>query len=273
MPPARRRSSLLPFIGISILLLALPTAWSRKVRLAAVAAFKPVQGLACATHAVPARLRPEKGGAELQAQNDFYRAQIQKLLNELEIQKVKLSQVSALKQACPEQNFRVLHADVLLPTDASSWRKSMTLGLGSRGGARKGMLVLYNNHLVGRLLEVGPWTSLVQLVTDPAFRAGAVAAPRTTASGVSFDKRRVGLYAGTSGQKGQLKWITGDTAVEQDGFVMTTDDSPNGVPRGLILGRVSAVSAGSGRFPHVEVDPLVDFRSLEHVMLLVESQP
>ena len=273
MPPLRRRSSLLPFIGISLLLLLLPSAWSHKVRLAALVGLKPLHSSAFAATALPGRLLPSHENAELQTQNDFYKDQIQKLLNEKAICQAKLDQVSGLKQACPELNFRILHAGILLPTDGSTWRKSLTLSLGANAGIQKGMLVLYNSQLVGRILQTSPWTSLVQLVTDPAFKAGAVAVPKSTVQGLSFDKRRVGLYEGTSGPKGQLKWIMGDSLLEQDGFVMTTEDPPNGVPRGLILGRVSAVATGSGPYPRVEVDPIVDFRSLEHVMVLIEARP
>ncbi len=273
MPPLRRRSSLLPFIGISLLLLALPSAWTRKVRLAALAGFKPLHSTAFAATALPGRVLPSRESSEMRTQNDFYKDQIQKLQNEREILKLNLEQVSQLKQACREENFRLLHAGVLLPTDTSSWRKSLTLSLGARGGIQKGMLVLYNSQLVGRILETGPWTSIVQLVTDPGFKAGAVAVPRTTAQGVSFDKRRIGLYQGTSGQKGQLLWITGEMRLEQDGFVMTTEDPINGVPRGLILGRVTGIANAGGSSPRAEVDPTVDFRALEHVMVLVGAGP
>ena len=269
MAPIRRRTFLWPLVGLSLGLLILPASWSRKARLAGLSLFRPIKGVACATTALPANVLPSRENAELQTQNDFYKDQIQKLANENAILKAKLELVSALRQACPEQNFKILHADVLLPTDSSSWRKSLTLSAGSKSGAQKGMLVLYNNQLVGRIVETSPWTSLVQLVTDPAFRAGAVAVPKATAAGVSFDKRRVGVYEGTSGTKGHLKWMIGDASTEADGFVMTTEDPPNGVPRGLLLGRISGVANATSRSPRVQVDPIVDFRSLEHVMLLV----
>jgi len=72
---------------------------------------------------------------------------------------------------------------------------------------------------------------------------------------------------------GQLLWITGEMRLEQDGFVMTTEDPVNGVPRGLILGRVTAIANAGSSSPRAEVDPIVDFRALEHVMVLVEALP
>ena len=177
-----------------------------------------------------------------------------------------------MKQTLKELNPRLLMADVLLPTDGSPWRKSMTIALGGGSGARKGMLVLYNSQLVGRVLEAGPLTSRVQLCTDPGFRVGAVAVPRQYTQGVSFEKRHVGVYEGTSGENGHLKWLSGDTPVETDALVLTTEDPLNGIPRGLILGRVSKLSSGRGAFPRVEVEPIVNFRGLEQVMLLVPPE-
>ena len=51
--------------------------------------------------------------------------------------------------------------------------------------------------------------------------------------------------------------------------VVTTDDPANGVPRGLILGRVSGPSSARNPLPRVGVEPVLNFRALEHVMLLV----
>ncbi|MBI3856542.1 MAG: hypothetical protein HY293_12715 [Planctomycetes bacterium] len=131
----------------------------------------------------------------------------------------------------------------------------------------KGMLVLYNNQVVGRVSEAGPKTSRVQTVTDPGFRAAAVMLPRTYVAGVSFTERRPGAYEGTSGENGRLKWYQGETAAESGAFVVTTEDPINGVPRGLILGRVTEVHRGM--LLKVDVEPLLNFRGLEHVMLLV----
>src|SRR6185295_4296635 len=98
---------------------------------------------------------------------------------------------------------------------------------------------------------------------------GAVAVPRSGAAGVALAERHPGVYEGTSGQNGQLKWLSGDTPVENGAFVVTTEDPVNGVPRGLILGRVASVNNGRGAFPKVDVESVLNFRALEQVLLLV----
>ena len=87
MPPLRRRSSLLPFLGISFLLLVLPSAWTRKARLASLAAVTPFKRLACATSDLPGRVLPTGGNEELRTQVDFHKDLIQKQQNEIEILK------------------------------------------------------------------------------------------------------------------------------------------------------------------------------------------
>jgi rod shape-determining protein MreC len=264
MTGRRRRFSALPWVGLSLLLLALPAAFSQRIRLMASGVFRPFQSAAKAAVGIGhGRVQ------ELETQVTFYQDQNQRLANEISILRQQLDAAGGIKQALKDVNPKLLSADVLLPTDGSPWRKSLTLALGSQGGARKGMLVLYNSQFVGRILDVGPWTSRVQLCVDPGFRVGAVAVPRQYSQGISFEKRHVGVFEGTSGERGHLKWLSGDTPVEADALVLSTEDPLNGIPRGLILGRVSKVSAGRGAFPRVEVEPLLNFRSLERVMLLV----
>jgi rod shape-determining protein MreC len=263
MTGRRRRFSLFPWIGLSVALLLLPFGLSQKIRLFASGVFRPFKAM------VPSSLGRQQ---EFETQKAFLRGQVQRLSEELALAQQKLEAAKVVNQTLKGMNPKLLTADVLLPTDGSPWRKSLTLALGSGGGVRKGMLVLYNSQFVGRVLEAGPVTSRVQLCTDPGFRVGAVAVPRQYTQGVSFEKRHVGVYEGTSGENGHLKWLTGDTPVETDALVLTTEDPLNGIPRGLILGRVSKLSAGRGAFPRVEVEPIVNFRGLEQVMLLVAPE-
>ncbi len=268
MSPKRRRFSPLPLAGLSIALLLVPSVFSHRARLTVLSVFAPLRHLAGTARNALALPAPAGESDELRRRNSYTADQIVRLSAENAKLRAQLEQASNARPLAPGPETRLLQADVVLPSDSSPWRRSLTVALGSRGGARKGMLVLYNNRLVGRVVEAGPWESRVQLITDPGFRARAVAAPRTHAAGVSFQQRHVGVYKGTSGAGGILIWITGDTPVENGAHVLTTEDPSNGVPAGLILGRVAAVSAGRGASLHVEVEPALNFRGLEHVTLL-----
>src|SRR5882672_8234154 len=269
MGPKRRRAS--PWLLLaSLALLLAPSGVTQKSRLAALSAFVPLRSLGQWSLGLFGRVTASSGELDtLRTQNDFLKDQLDKQAGEARRQALLLEQALGMKQTVRDAGFRMLAADVLFPTDSSPWRKSLTLTLGTRDGVEKGMLVVYNSQVVGRVVETGPKTCRVQTVTDPGFRAGAVAVPRTTAAGVAFADRHGGVYEGTSGQNGQLKWLSGDNPVENGALVLTTDDPVNGVPRGLTLGRVSSVNGGRAAFPKVDVEPLIDFRALEHVMILV----
>jgi rod shape-determining protein MreC len=270
MGSRRKSSSPLLLFALSAGLLLLPSSISQKSRLATLSVFTPLQTLSRWTLGLPGRWGGNSGEAQtLRTENDYLKDELGKKIAENRRLEKLLEQALGMKQTVRDQNFRLITADVLFPTDSSPWRKSITITQGTRDGVEKGMLVVYNNQVVGRIIETGPKTSRVQTVTDPGFRAGAVAVPRTTAAGVSFSERQGGVYEGTAGQNGQIKWMRGESPVENDALVLTTEDLLNGVPRGLTLGRVTSVSNGRGAFPKVDVEPLLDFRSLEHVMVLV----
>lgn len=267
MSSSRRRSSPWPLLAVSVLLLLVPSSVTQKTRLTAIAGFIPFQGLGRWAVGLPG-VRTSAQAQELRTQVDFLQDQNAKLDRENKRLALQLEQALGMKQTVRDPGYRMIAADVIFPTDSSPWRKSLTLHVGTRDGAAKGMLVLYNSQVVGRVGEAGPKTSSVQIVTDPGFRAGAVAVPRTYVAGVSFSERHAGVYLGTSGQTGQFKWFGGNTAVESGSFVVTTDDPQNGVPRGLVLGRVSSANSGRDASPKLDVEPVLNFRALEHVMLL-----
>lgn len=270
MGPKRRSSSPWLLFLVSLVLLALPSGATQKPRLVALSGFIPAQSFSRWTLGLLGRFGPGSGEAQtLRTENDFLKDQNQKLVNEMKRKDQLLEQALGMKQTVRDQNFRLLSADVVFPTDSSPWRKSLTITLGTRDGVEKGMLVVYNNQVVGRVTETGPKTSRVQTVTDPGFRAGAVAVPRAAAGGVTFSERQGGIYEGTSGVNGQIKWMRGEATVENDALVLTTEDLINGVPRGLTLGRVVTDGSRRGFFAKIDVEPLLDFRSLEHVMILV----
>ena len=270
MGPKKKRSSPWPLLFVSLALVCSPSSCSQKSQVTALAGFIPFQGLGRWASRFPGNVL-NSPSQESAAKISFLEDQNQRLLKENQRLALQLEQALGMKQPVRDQNYRMLSADVIFATDSSPWRKSLTLASGTSHGVEKGMLVVYNSQVVGRVSEVGPKTSRVQTVTDPGFRAAAVAAPRTYVAGVSLSERHPGVYTGTSGESGELKWYSGETAAEPGAFVVTSEDPINGVPRGLILGRVTGTSSARNPLPRVGVEPVLNFRALEHVMLLVPS--
>ena len=270
MSRKKRRFSPLALVGLSLALLILPGSWTSGIRLTALIAYLPFLNAGRLTERLTPG-GPSRGEAEaLRTQVQFLKDQNRQLINENQILQDRVADASGLRnrQLVREEGYIILHAPVVLNADSSSWRRSITLALGSRGGVRLRMIVCINNQLVGRVIEVGPWTSRVRLVTDPAFRAEAVATPKTYSSGVAVEKRRVGVYEGTAAGTGHLKWLLGDTEVKKGAYVLTTENPLAGMPRGLVLGRVAGIEGSRAQYASVDVEPMVNFQGLEYVMLL-----
>jgi rod shape-determining protein MreC len=268
MGPKKKRMSPWPLFLISLALVCSPSSCTQKTQVTALAGFIPFQGVGRWAVRLPGNVL-NSSARESEAKIAFLEDQIQKLNKENQRLNLQLEQALGMKQPVRDQSYRMITADVIFPTDSSPWRKSLTIASGTNHGVEKGMLVVYNSQVVGRVSETGPKTSRIQIVTDPGFRAAAVAAPRSYVAGVSLTERHPGAYTGTSGENGELKWYNGETAAEPGAFVVTAEDPVNGVPRGLILGRVTGTSSARNPLPRVGVEPVLNFRGLEHVMLLV----
>src|SRR5688572_18053836 len=114
MGPKRRRSSPWPLLGISLLLLLVPSSATQKLRLTAMSGFSPFRWLGRTAAGASGLVLPssERSG-ELQTENDYLKDQVQKLDNEVKRLKLLLDQTSGLKQAMGDPTLRVLHAEVL----------------------------------------------------------------------------------------------------------------------------------------------------------------
>jgi rod shape-determining protein MreC len=198
-------------------------------------------------------------------------ADIEFLKKKLATEMLKNQQLSAtaesirqLEEFDVDKKFDSILADVVVASDASPWRGSLTIARGSLHGIKPGQLVVYQQYLVGRVHQVGPMTSRVLLATDPAFKIGAV----TLALEDKAAARQVGLAQGSGGSKVLLRWISETEQVRQGQFVATTYDPISGVPKGLIIGRVVSLERTRSSFPEIVVEPAVQSRNLEYVMIL-----
>lgn len=272
----RKRPGIWPYAFASAVLMLLPAWVSQGARLTLVSGVRPVRNLADMAQALAERswekVRPPSGDDELQRQNEFLRSQVVTLHvrnGELES---KLQAATAARSVAAAGDYELVPADIIIDLDSSTFRQTITLNRGSSDGIEPGMLVLYHSHVIGRIQDVAPWTSRAVLVTDPAFRAGAVSVPKLAEGSLALSKRDTGLFKGTGTEKGLLEWLAGETPVEEGAYVVTADDPMNGVPKGLILGRVTGIDRGRGAYPRVEVTPIVNPQGLEFVLILRRVQ-
>ena len=150
----------------------------------------------------------------------------------------------------------------VIAASGDSFSKSIRINVGSRAGIARNMAVVTPGGVLGRVSEVSPWYSDVQLLTDGR-SALPVRIQRTRAQGVLE-----GLSQGVC----QLKYVSRAEDV-QPGDVVITSGLDGLLPRGLVVGTVLNVEKKEfGVLQEVLVTPAVDFRRPpEEVLVVVES--
>lgn len=191
--------------------------------------------------------------ADLRAENDRLRRE----LAEGEQSERRVAELDALLGTVAEQT--AVPARVVSAGSRLGFGRTVTIDAGSRDGLREDLTVVAAAGLVGRTVEVGPWTSVVLLLDDPGFGVGARLA-RGGSLGLARGNGAGGLvYTQVEG---------GPIAVEE---VLLTTGSDTFVPD-VAIGRVVSVrSSAGGLTAAAEVEPLVDTGSLDLVAVITES--
>ncbi|UCD98621.1 MAG: rod shape-determining protein MreC [Chloroflexota bacterium] len=204
--------------------------------------------------------------ARLTQINEQLEAEISRLQSqiiELQQQNSELQVLSALL------DFARTHAEneyitaAVIGRDISPFMHYVIINRGSDDGLRRGMPVVSSQGLVGRVAAVTADGARVQLISDP----GTAINVRIQPSGTE------GLLQGS---------ITGDITVEaiaqdasiQNGDLVLTSGLGGNYPPDMLIGQVSGVRQRPVElFQTATVEPVVDFASLEIVLVIVNFQP
>jgi rod shape-determining protein MreC len=160
-------------------------------------------------------------------------------------------------------------AGVVIASGISNFDWSVTIDAGSDQGITAGMPVVTGGptvdsaELVGRVTEVSPNASVVQLILD---RRHAVA-------GVLSTSGETGLVTGQGDDDLRMELVTPRTEVDVPEPVYTTSYEVNGhpglYPPGILIGTVDRVTPESNAIQEsVAIRPAVDFSTLEFVLVL-----
>jgi len=134
---------------------------------------------------------------------------------------------------------------------------SLIIDVGEREGVRKNQPVIVADGLVGRVIGVRGRRSTVLLLLDPDCKASSL-----------VERSRVYSIMECDGGRCNLKGVPLHADV-QEGDEVATSGWGGIFPPGLKLGTVKKVSADNSKLlKEIEVDPAVDFTSLEEVFLL-----
>jgi rod shape-determining protein MreC len=190
--------------------------------------------------------------AELQAQV----IQLQQQVGETQV----LAALVDFSRARPENTYR---AAAVIGRDPSPFLHYIIINRGSNDDIRRGMPVVTNQGLVGRVDAVIANAARVQLITDPA------SSVNVRLQNAEEEGALVGSVTGDV----VLELIPQDAEVETGDLVLTSGLG-GGYPPDLIVGQVVNIrSRDYDLFQQATVQPVVDFNRLQIVLIIVNFQP
>ncbi len=258
-----QRFAFVLLLAASFALLALgrvESPWAGKLRAGLLDGIAPVaHALSLPGRAVSDWFGSVKDTAQLQRQNAELKAEIESL-------KLRLTAVDELARENGE--FRKLlgvqihdegkHIAARVIADPGGpYVRSLLVRAGSRDGVRKGRAVITAQGLVGRVTEVGEFTSRVMLITDLNARTAVIVGntgERAIMTGANADLPRL-LHLGRTG-----------TIAKGDKVVTSGHDGI--LPPGLPVGEVVDVGPEG-----IRIRPAVDMQALGYVRIIDHDMP
>ncbi len=197
--------------------------------------------------------------AELESQVSQLQAQVielQQRVNETEI----LAALVDFSRSNPESTYK---AAAVIGRDPSPFLHYVIINRGSNDDIRRGMPVVTNQGLVGRIEAVIADAARVQLITDPASSVNVYLQKAET------DAVLLGSVTGDV----SLDMIAHDATVEPGDLILTSGLG-GGYPPDLILGQVVTLrNLEYELFQQATVQPTVDFSRLEIVLVITNFRP
>lgn len=194
-------------------------------------------------------------------QSDMARLQAQVV--QLQQQVAETQALAALvnfSRSNPENSYA---AASVIGRDPSPFLHYIIIDRGSNDGIRRGMPVVTDQGLVGRIDAVISNAARVQLITDPA----SVINVRLEKTGK--EAQLIGTISGDL----SLDLIPQDVLI-QAGDVVLTSGLGGGYPTDLIVGQVLTVrKQDSDLFQEASIQPIVDFTQLKIVLIITDFRP
>jgi rod shape-determining protein MreC len=151
----------------------------------------------------------------------------------------------------------------VIARDWGGWVRSLTINRGRGDDVKRLTAVISPDGLVGRIVDVRPGASIVQVLTDPSSTVGAHA----------LRTRTPGIVEGEPRGTIRFKYMARDGAGIAVDDVIVTSGLGGVFPRGVPIGRVRAIDdRGSALFHYALLAPVVDFARVDEVLLVTGEQ-
>lgn len=188
------------------------------------------------------------------------RAEINKLRKENLRLRQMVQQQSLLNESLPAESTDLLEARVTLRRPGDWW-KEVKINKGSADGVEKGMAVLQNGFLAGRVSDVSSGSSRVELLTSPTLMIPVV-----------VEKTRdLGVIAGDGEGGIRLLYVPVENLLSPGMQLSSTLVSEHLSP-GLRIGEVGEAVGIEGSYRIYSVVPGAVFSRLFRVQVLVQNE-
>jgi rod shape-determining protein MreC len=207
---------------------------------------------------------------ELRRRNEELRS----LADSLMIENVRLKEVEAenetlrrlldFTQANPSHSYKAAEIKGrVIGRDPSNFLSYLIIDAGSQQGIERGMPVVTERGLVGRIADVGSNWAKVMLIIDPSSSVNALIQ----------SSRATGVIEGQVGGNLVMKYIPQEDTVNVNDIVLTSGLGGN-FPKALIIGQVTTVYQHDiEMFQEAHIRPTVDFDELETVLVITNFLP
>lgn len=231
----------------------------------------PVQGkLTSLANSLSDLTQTTRGLRELRRRNE----DLQSLADSLMIENVRLKEIESenetlrrllnFTQANPTHSYKAAEVKGrVIGRDPSNFLSYLIIDLGSQQGIEKGMPVVAERGLVGRITDVGSNWAKVMLIIDPSSSVNALIQ----------SSRATGVVEGQVGGSLVMKYIPQGETVNVNDIVLTSGLGGN-FPKKLIIGQVTTVQQRDiEMFQEAHIRPTVDFNNLEIVLVITNFLP
>jgi rod shape-determining protein MreC len=194
----------------------------------------------------------EAESARLQSQN----IELQQKNAELEV----LSALLDFARAHPDPQYM---SATVIGRDPNPFMRYVHINRGSDDGLRRGMPVVSQQGLVGRISEVIANAATVQLITDPGISINI----RLQESGAEA------MLGGSITGEVELELIPQDATVDTGDLVLTSGLGGN-YPANILIGQITGVRKRPfDLYQTASVQPIVDFSKLNIVLVVTNFRP
>ena len=147
----------------------------------------------------------------------------------------------------------------IIARELGGWVRSLTVNRGRGDNIMRQTAVISPDGLIGRVVDVRPGASIIQVLTDPASTVGAHA----------VRARTVGIVEGEARGTMRFKYMARDGSRLAVGDLIVTSGQGGVFPRGVPIGRVRAIDdRGSALFHYAAISAAVDFARIDEVLLV-----